>query len=153
MLPLKERVWVNSGSWWWTGRPGVLQFMGSQRVGHNWATELNWIYFHFLYLFIYLIWLHWIFVVACRMFRCGMWTLSCGLWDLVPWLGIELGSPALGAQSLNPWTTREVPHWYIYEIYFWKKLMAKNYIKTCSGAHIFPFASGFKMSLWVTQKL
>ena len=36
------RVWVNSGSWWWTGRPGVLQFMGSQRVGHDWATELYW---------------------------------------------------------------------------------------------------------------
>ena len=35
-------VWVNSGSWWWTGRPGVLQFTGSQRVGHDWATELNW---------------------------------------------------------------------------------------------------------------
>ena len=35
-------VWVKSGSWWWTGRPGVLQFMGSQRAGHNWATELNW---------------------------------------------------------------------------------------------------------------
>ena len=35
-------VWVNSGSWWWTGRPGVLRFMRSQRVGHNWATELNW---------------------------------------------------------------------------------------------------------------
>ena len=35
-------VWVNSGSWWWTGRPGVLRFMGSQRVRHNWATELNW---------------------------------------------------------------------------------------------------------------
>ena len=35
-------VWVNSGSWWWTGRPGVLQFVGSQRVGHDWATELNW---------------------------------------------------------------------------------------------------------------
>ena len=35
-------VWVNSESWWWTGRPGVLQFMGSQRVGHNWVTELNW---------------------------------------------------------------------------------------------------------------
>ena len=34
-------VWVNSGSWWWTGRPGVLWFMGSQRVGHDWATELN----------------------------------------------------------------------------------------------------------------
>ena len=35
-------VWVNSGRWWWTGRPGMLQFMGLQRVGHNWATELNW---------------------------------------------------------------------------------------------------------------
>ena len=35
-------VWVNSKSWWWTGRPGVLQFMGSQRVRHDWATELNW---------------------------------------------------------------------------------------------------------------
>ena len=34
-------VWVNSGSWWWTGRPGVLRFMGLQRVGHGWATELN----------------------------------------------------------------------------------------------------------------
>ena len=33
--------WVNSGSWWWTGRPGVRQFMGSQRVGHDWATKLN----------------------------------------------------------------------------------------------------------------
>ena len=32
----------NSGSWWWTGRPGVLWFMGSRRVGHNWVTELNW---------------------------------------------------------------------------------------------------------------
>ena len=36
-------VWVDSGSWWWTGRPGMLQFMGSQRVGCDWATELNWI--------------------------------------------------------------------------------------------------------------
>ena len=35
-------VWVNSGSGWWTGRPGMLQSMGSQRVGHDRATELNW---------------------------------------------------------------------------------------------------------------
>ena len=35
-------VWVNSTRWWWTGRPGVLWFMGSQRVGHDWMTELNW---------------------------------------------------------------------------------------------------------------
>ena len=35
-------VWVDSGSWWWTGRPGVLWFMGLQRVRHDWVTELNW---------------------------------------------------------------------------------------------------------------
>ena len=35
-------VWVGSGSWWWAGRPGMLWFMGSQRVGHDWTTELNW---------------------------------------------------------------------------------------------------------------
>ena len=42
---LTPRTWVlvNSGRWWWTGRPGILWFMGSQRVRHNWATELNWI--------------------------------------------------------------------------------------------------------------
>ena len=34
--------WVDSGSWWWTGRPGMLRFMGLQRVGHRWETELNW---------------------------------------------------------------------------------------------------------------
>ena len=46
--PLPTRwtwVWVNSGSWWWTGRPGVLRFTGSQRVGRDWI-ELNWEYFH-----------------------------------------------------------------------------------------------------------
>ena len=44
MASLTQWTWVsvNSGSWWWTGRPGVLRFMGSQRVRHNWATELNW---------------------------------------------------------------------------------------------------------------
>ena len=35
-------VWVRSGSWWWTGKPGVLKSMGSQRVWHDWVTELNW---------------------------------------------------------------------------------------------------------------
>ena len=44
MASLTQRtwVWVNSGSWWWTGRPGVMQSMGLQRVGHDWVTELNW---------------------------------------------------------------------------------------------------------------
>ena len=44
MASLTQWMWVsvNSGSWWWTGRPGVLRFMGSQRVGHDWATDLIW---------------------------------------------------------------------------------------------------------------
>ena len=36
-------VWVNAGSWCWTGRPGVLRFMGSQRVEHDWGTDLIWL--------------------------------------------------------------------------------------------------------------
>ena len=35
-------VWASSGSWWWTGKPGILKSTGSQRVRHDWATELNW---------------------------------------------------------------------------------------------------------------
>ena len=36
----REFEWTRS--WWWTGRPGMLRFMGSQKVGHDWVTELNW---------------------------------------------------------------------------------------------------------------
>ena len=36
-------IWVSSESWWWTGKPGVLKSMGSQRVGQDWVTELNWV--------------------------------------------------------------------------------------------------------------
>ena len=44
MASLTRWIWVlvSSGSWWWTGKPGMRQSVGSQRVGHNWATELNW---------------------------------------------------------------------------------------------------------------
>ena len=35
-------AWASSGSWWWTGKPGMLQSMGPQRFRHDWATELNW---------------------------------------------------------------------------------------------------------------
>ena len=35
-------IWVNFRSWWWAGKPGVLQSMGSQRIGHEWGTQLNW---------------------------------------------------------------------------------------------------------------
>ena len=43
-------VWVNSGSWWWTGKPGMLQSMGLQRGGRDWATELNWLRLGLFYL-------------------------------------------------------------------------------------------------------
>ena len=39
-------VWVSSRSWWWTGKPGMLQSMGLQRIGHDWVTELNWTTVH-----------------------------------------------------------------------------------------------------------
>ena len=38
-------IWTSSRSWWWTGKPGMLQSMGSQRVRHDWVTELNWLGF------------------------------------------------------------------------------------------------------------
>ena len=44
-------VWVNSGRWWWTRRPDVLRFMGSQRVRHEWATELSWTEAWYNYIF------------------------------------------------------------------------------------------------------
>ena len=44
-------VWVNSRIWWWTGRPGVLQSMGLQRIRHNWATELDCVHSASLHLF------------------------------------------------------------------------------------------------------
>ena len=64
------------------------------------------LFFSFIYLYIHsFIWLHWALVEACWIFRCGMW-------DLVPWPGIEAGTPALEAQSLSHWTTREhLPFW------------------------------------------
>ena len=48
-------VSLNSGSWWWTGRPGVLRFMGSQSVRHDWATELNWTHLYSISFFFFLI--------------------------------------------------------------------------------------------------
>jgi len=53
-------LWVSSGSWWWTGKPGVLQSTGSQRVRHGWVTELNWMC-PFLFFFSFLLerTMHW----------------------------------------------------------------------------------------------
>ena len=64
-------VWVNSGSWWWTRGPGVLQFMGSQRVGHDWVTELNWT--------CSLSWL-------AKLVLCSDWQTPCLHFTLIGWL-------------------------------------------------------------------
>ena len=51
-------VWVGSGSWWWIGKPGVLQSMRSQKVGHDWVTKLNWTELSFDFqLLLFLIWI------------------------------------------------------------------------------------------------
>ena len=52
-------VWASSGRWWWTGKPGMLQSMGSQWVRHDWATELNWNETHLAFLsFLYYSFIH-----------------------------------------------------------------------------------------------
>ena len=66
-------VWVNSRCWWWTGRPGVLRFMGSQRVRHDWGTELIWtdISLLLLYIFIYIDYYYYYFLI-CHNFYCNV---------------------------------------------------------------------------------
>ena len=73
-------VWVNSGSWWWTGRPGMLWFMGSQRVRHDWTTELNWTELNWLWLllFLFLLWVPWLGFPKLCLIKWQEWTsLSC----------------------------------------------------------------------------
>ena len=74
-------VWVNCGSWWRTGRPGVLQFMGLQRVGHDWVTELNWTE-----------------TLTLRKGKNGRKT-SCGQWCLVTWASGRAGRQFLWLYS------------------------------------------------------
>ena len=88
------RVWVDSGSWWWTGRPGLLCFMGSQRVGHDWVTELNW---------------EWLVIKCDSHYSFCLFVLAATFRFLVPWPGIEAVLPTAEAQSLNHRTTREIP--------------------------------------------
>ena len=59
-------VSLNSGRWWWTGRPGVLQFMGLQRVGHDWVTELNWIEH----------WFRWDYHFLCLLYHFAFYLIS-----------------------------------------------------------------------------
>ena len=70
------------------------------------------LFVHLLYIlflkFYLFIWLHRVLVIAFEVFNWSTWTLSCSMWDVVPWPGIEPRPPALGVQSLSRWTTRKV---------------------------------------------
>ena len=90
----------NTVSTWYSSYPSSCSFYSLRSIeppvfGY-FTYFLKNIYF---YVFI---WLHRVLIVACRLF-------SCGMWNLVSWPGIETAPPALGAQSLIHWTTREVP--------------------------------------------
>ena len=77
-----------------------------------------------------------IIVVSCRIiFTCvmwdyfssfGMWALTCNMWNLVPWAGIEPRPPALGVWSLSYWTTREVPRCFKFGATFLKRYLEVN---------------------------
>ena len=91
----------NSGSWWWTGRPVVLWSMGSQRVGHDWVTELNW-------------WLGGkVSTCQCRRHGCNLWVRK------IPWRRkwqfslVFLPGKSYGQKSLaycSPWGGKRVRH-------------------------------------------
>ena len=101
-------VWVNSGSWWWTGRPSVLQSMGSQRVGHDWAELKHFLKIYFLEKYLFLC-----IYLAVPGLSCSTWdvrSFSCGIWpligfsmrDLVPSLGFEPRLLTLGVLATEP---------------------------------------------------
>ena len=77
-------------------------------TGFHFITWVAGTYSHFLVFIIFIYWLCQVSGAAHGIFSCGIQTLGCGMWDLVPWPGIEPGPPALGARSLSHWTTREV---------------------------------------------
>ena len=67
-----------------------------------------------------------VLVVACGIFSCGLWTLSCGIRDIVPWPEIKSGLHALGVQILNHWTTKEVLLYLLYSYCFTIKFLFIN---------------------------
>ena len=134
-------IWASSASWWWTGKPGVLQSMGLQRVRHDWETELNWSWFIMLLIsaiqqsdsVIYInILFHFLFhyslshniecssslAVACGLSGCGVWAqLPRRMWDLSSPTRDWTCVPCVARQILNYWATREVTY-YSFDLYF-----------------------------------
>ena len=90
-------VWASSGSWWWTGKPGVLQSMGSQRGRHDWATEVNWTHDK-----------SWEWI-ACQAYipikgfrQCWVLLMMAGCWSREP----QLSLPVKGAFVKGNWAVR-----------------------------------------------
>ena len=79
-------------------------------TGFHFITWVAGTYSHFLVFIIFIYWLCQVSVAAHGIFSCGIQTLGCGMWDLVPWPGIEPRLPALGVQSLSHWTATKVPN-------------------------------------------
>ena len=97
-------VWITSGSWWWTGRPGVLWLMGLQRVGHDWVTELNWTewqmtssIFFCAYLIEHLSIFLWETTVQIFGLLFRLCSTACGI--LVPCQGLNLGPGSESTES------------------------------------------------------
>ena len=109
-------VWVNSDSWWWTGRPGVLQFMGSQRVGHDWATELNWRdREEYNVVFWVLFWVHSdsLSKDCCLVPSIHLFHHSCieGLGEQIIFLGVGMVTDIKLSGQIKIWNTLVVYYW------------------------------------------
>ena len=87
-------VWVSSASWWWTGEPGVLQSMGSQRVRHDWETELNWLSSHVLSL------------CVCVCFSCS----AMSDFFVIPWTVVHQGPLSVKFSRQKYWSVLPFPY-------------------------------------------
>ena len=112
-------------------------FIGRRSLNHWTAREVPWCVCVCVCAFNWFIWLHWVSTVACRIF-------SCDTWALVPWLGIEPWPPALGAQSLSHWTTREVPQHHFLFIFF-----QRHFLKDTVPVHFHPVIPALFYSLFI----
>ena len=92
-----------------------------------------------------------VLVAACVVFSCGMWTLSCHTWDLVPWSRIKPRPPVLGAWNFSHWATREVPVYLTLGSYFSPGILTVNSSMVCACMlnhfnHVWLFATAWTIA-------
>ena len=131
------RIYVS----WWCAVAGIQMDLFPKNFLISWSFLWNsssftyWILFKIGFYFFkrnLFIWLCWVLVVAQGIFTCGLQTLRCLMWGLVPWPGSEPRPPALGAQSLSHWSTGEVSP----ILFLFKNVFSISYI--FSGLPRFP---------------